>query len=314
MLNNHEETTPTIVFEKITRDNIDALLCKEAGSQVVAISFGELGAMGSGTQVNVVIRNEIWELKGYTTDYLSGVFERIDNWEDWPEQQQILFDVLPVLREINFNGFADGTYQRPIRGSFTHEDWEVLDMGFGNHLLVYGFLGAEISHEYRDAPVGALYKQWQQYIAAYAHKRNSALKAQKTEPKGHDIKGPWRFAVAGNIQKTRIDEKGILRYGTAVFKGNTKVYLMGRLWDERLPGESKTEIAVLGLSRRGRYTIDTVPVKLIENLRITRVYIPKVLALMSHHEYCDGWWGNTQEERDDASAFLKRLKEKYGIA
>lgn len=127
------------------------------------------------------------------------------------------------------------------------------------------------------------------------------------------MKSLWRYAVVGNIKKTHIDENGILRYGTAAFKGNAKVYLCGRLWDERLPNLNKAEIAVLGLSRGGRYYVDSVPIKLIENLRITRVYTPKVLDIMSDLEFCDGWWGNTQEERDDASAFLKRLKEKYKI-
>ena len=125
------------------------------------------------------------------------------------------------------------------------------------------------------------------------------------------MKNLWRYAVAGNIKKTRIDENGVLRYGTAAFKGNTKVYLCGRLWDERLPKENKTEISVLGLSRGGRYYVDSVPIELIENLRITRVYTPKVLDIMSNFEFCECWWGNTQEERDDASAFLKNFKEKY---
>ena len=127
------------------------------------------------------------------------------------------------------------------------------------------------------------------------------------------MKSLWRYAVVGNIKKTRIDENGILRYGTAAFKGNTKVYLCGRLWDERLPDENKTEISVLGLSRGGRYYVDSVSISLIENLRITRVYTPKVLEIMSDIEFYEYWWGNTQEERDDASSFLKRLKEKYGI-
>ena len=122
----------------------------------------------------------------------------------------------------------------------------------------------------------------------------------------------WRYAVAGNIKKTRIDENGILRYGTSAFKGNTKVYLCGRLWDERLPGENKTNISVVGLSRGGRYYVDYVPIELIENLRLTRVYQPQVLEIMSNFEFSHCWWGNTQEERDDASAFLKKFKEKYG--
>ena len=121
----------------------------------------------------------------------------------------------------------------------------------------------------------------------------------------------WRYAVAGNIKKTRIDENGILRYGTVAFKGNTKVYLCGRLWDERLPDENKTHISVVGLSRGRRYYVDYVPIELIENLRLTRVYQPQILEIMSNFEFCEGWWGNTQEERDDASAFLRRFKENY---
>ena len=125
------------------------------------------------------------------------------------------------------------------------------------------------------------------------------------------MKKPWRYAVAGNIKKQRIDENGDLRYGTAAFKGNTKVYLCGRLWDERLPNENKTEISVLGLSRGGRYYVGCVPIELIENLRLTRVYTPKVLEIMSDFEFCECWWGNSQEERDDASAFLKKIQDKY---
>ena len=127
------------------------------------------------------------------------------------------------------------------------------------------------------------------------------------------MKQEWRYAVAGNIKRSHIDENGILRYGTASFKGNTKVYLCGRLWDERLPEKNKTHISVVGLSRGGRYYVDYVPISLIENVRLTRVYTPSVLEIMSDWEFADGWWGNTQEERDDASAFLKSFKEKYKL-
>ena len=125
------------------------------------------------------------------------------------------------------------------------------------------------------------------------------------------MKKSWRYAVAGNIKKTRIDENGILRYGTSAFRGNTKVYLSGRLWDERLPRDNKKEIAVLGLSRGRRYYVDSVSIDLIENVRLTRVYKPKVLEIMSDFEFSDCWWGNSQEECNDALAFVKRWKEKY---
>lgn len=125
------------------------------------------------------------------------------------------------------------------------------------------------------------------------------------------MKQLWRYAVAGNIKKTRIDENGVLRYGTSAFKGNTKVYLCGRLLDERIPNENRKEISVLGLCRGGRYYVDSVPIDLIENVRLTRVYKPRILKIMSNFEYFNGWWGNSQEERDDASAFVKRWNEKY---
>ena len=127
------------------------------------------------------------------------------------------------------------------------------------------------------------------------------------------MKQEWRYAVAGNIKKSRIDENGVLRYGTSAFKGNTKIYLCGRLWDKRLPEKNNTHISVVGLSRGGRYYVDYVPISLIENVRLTRVYTPSVLEIMSDWEFADGWWGNTQEERDDASAFLKSFKEKYKL-
>lgn len=121
----------------------------------------------------------------------------------------------------------------------------------------------------------------------------------------------WKYAVAGNIKKSHIDENGILRYGTLAFKGNTKVYLCGRLLDERLPNEDRKEISVLGLCRGRRYYVDSVPIDLIENVRLTRVYKPTVLNIMSNWEFADGWWGNTQEEGEDALAFVKRWNEKY---
>lgn len=127
------------------------------------------------------------------------------------------------------------------------------------------------------------------------------------------MKQLWRYAVVGNIKKTRIDENGVLRYGTSAFKGNTKVYLCGRLLDERIPNENRKEISVLGLCRGGRYYVDSVPIDLIENVRLTRVYKPRILKIMSNFEYFNGWWGNSQEERDDASAFVKRWNEKYKL-
>jgi len=121
----------------------------------------------------------------------------------------------------------------------------------------------------------------------------------------------WKYAVAGNIKKSHIDENGILRYGTSAFKGNTKVYLCGRLLAGRIPDENRKEISVLGLCRGRRYYVDSVPIDLIENVRLTRVYKPTVLKIMSDWEFADCWWSNTQDEYNDALAFVKHWNEKY---
>jgi len=121
----------------------------------------------------------------------------------------------------------------------------------------------------------------------------------------------WRYAVVGNIKKTHIDENGILRYGTAALKGNSRVYIYGKNLEERLPDRDMSEITVLGISRSRREYFDTVPVELIENVRLTRVYKPRILELMSNFEYADGWWGCSQEARNDASAFVRWWKKTY---
>lgn len=121
----------------------------------------------------------------------------------------------------------------------------------------------------------------------------------------------WRYAVVGNIKKSRIDENGILRYGTSAFKGGTRVYIYGRKWDERLTENNKTDIFVVGLSRGRSYYACSVPIDLIDNVRVARVYSTKLLEIMSNHEFSDGWWGSSQEERRDAYAFVKKWNDKY---
>ena len=127
----------------------------------------------------------------------------------------------------------------------------------------------------------------------------------------YDPEKKWRYAVVGNIKKTHIDKEGILRHGTLTYKGNTKVYISGRLLEERLPDDNRTEITVLGISRGNRYYVESTPIDLIEYVRLTRVYSPRVLDIMYDREFEDGWWGNTQSERNDAVAFVKRWKEYY---
>ena len=111
----------------------------------------------------------------------------------------------------------------------------------------------------------------------------------------------WKWCAVGNIVRTRIDENGVLRHGTAAFSGGTKVYLCGKYW-----GASQSEITVIGLSRARHFRVCDVPVELIENVRLSQVFKPKVLEIMDNFEFWDTWWQNTEEDRAEAASFVSR--------
>ena len=116
----------------------------------------------------------------------------------------------------------------------------------------------------------------------------------------------WKYCVVGNIVKERVDENGILRYGTAAFKGGTRVYIEGKNLDYDFVSDY---VEVLGLNRHRRYTYEAVPKKLIENVRFTRTYKPKIMDMMYPYEGYDGWWGNSDEDGLDAKQFALNWPE-----
>lgn len=111
----------------------------------------------------------------------------------------------------------------------------------------------------------------------------------------------WKYCVAGNIVETRIDENGVLRHGTAAFRGGAKVYLNGRF---HVFGTNKKHIDVLGLTRGHRYQVIRVQTEQIENVRLQRVWKPKVLEIMNDWEFHNDWWHDTDEDRQDAERFV----------
>ncbi len=111
----------------------------------------------------------------------------------------------------------------------------------------------------------------------------------------------WKYCVAGNILRMRVDENGMLfRNGTAAFRGGAKVYLNGRF--HSFDAES---IEVVGLTRGHRFQVVRVPPQLIENVRLQRVYKPKVLEIMDNREFRDCWWHSSEEDRKDAERFVR---------
>lgn len=119
------------------------------------------------------------------------------------------------------------------------------------------------------------------------------------------MKRQWRYAAVGNVVKNRIDENGILRHGTKEFPAGAKLYLFGKYWDK-----SFEDISVIGFDRHKRYRVVDLSYEYIENLRIQRVYKPKVLEIMNSFEFEHVWWSNTEEDIKNIQDFLIRWNNK----
>ena len=120
-----------------------------------------------------------------------------------------------------------------------------------------------------------------------------------------DANNSWRFCAVGNITAQHMDKDGQVFYGTKAFSGGTKVYIYDRSY--LLNGES---VSVIGLNRFGRYVIERVPIDLIENVRVQRIFKPTVLKIMDYLEVMEGWpWrGRTADDRKALHAFISSLK------
>lgn len=117
-----------------------------------------------------------------------------------------------------------------------------------------------------------------------------------------DANNTWRFCAVGNIKAQHTDETGAVFYGTKAFSGGAKVYI-----DDRSRNLSNREIEVIGLNRFGRYAVERVPIDLIENVRLQRVFKPNVLKIMDYLETIEGcpWRGRTTADRKILKAFVE---------
>ena len=141
-----------INFEKITKENINEIKYED----VVVFSFAEAGAMGRMGDVEIITKKNN-EIKAYTTNYVFGILEKETSINAWEKEQKILFEILPILKKINFN-------TRIIRGHGHIEDWAVFDMGMGNHLIVRDYLDKQILEKYENAKLGEMYQSWKEFI------------------------------------------------------------------------------------------------------------------------------------------------------
>ena len=115
----------------------------------------------------------------------------------------------------------------------------------------------------------------------------------------------WRFCAVGNVVKQHCDEQGNTYYGTIALTGGTKIYIYDASW-ELNPGT----ISVIGLNRYKRFAWESVPIELIENIRLQRIYDPKILELMHISEWMEGatWRGRTAADKKHLISFIEAMK------
>ena len=126
----------------------------------------------------------------------------------------------------------------------------------------------------------------------------------------------WIFGTVGNITAKHIDEDGNTYYGTKAFTPGTKVYIGGKYWAPPIETDwdpSTTTIRVIGRNRFGRIAVERIPVFLIENVRVQRIYSPHILDIVSHIHALDGkeWWDNTVADRKGTENFVKMFKNLF---
>lgn len=142
-------------IETITKDNIK----KINYADVILIFFAESGAIGEAGRVDIITQDKKY-YKWYKTNYtFIGVTEVIEKLSDVVREEQKLFDILPILRELNFNHTL-------IRESYwINDEWWLSDLGFGNHLLIRNKeLITKLTKQFADYPINELYKLWEEII------------------------------------------------------------------------------------------------------------------------------------------------------
>lgn len=142
-------------IENITKENFKNINYND----VIIIFFAESGAIGEAGRVDIITR-KLNNYKQYKTNYTYiGVTELIENLSDIVREEEKLFSLLPILKDINFNHSL-------IRESYRiNNEWWLFDLSFGNHLLIKDkYLKIKIEEKSLNYPTNDLYKMWEEII------------------------------------------------------------------------------------------------------------------------------------------------------
>lgn len=142
-------------IETITKDNIKDINYDD----VILVFFAESGAIGQAGRVDI-IASKANEYKWYKTNYtFIGVTEVIEKLSDIVREEEKIFNILPILRELNFNHTL-------IRESYwINAEWWLSDLGFGNHLLIRDKeLTEKLMKKFSNCQINELYKLWEEIV------------------------------------------------------------------------------------------------------------------------------------------------------
>lgn len=142
-------------IESITKDNINFINFDD----VVLIFFAESGANGEAGRVDIITSKDN-HYKWYKTNYtFGGVTEAIETLSDIVREEEKLFNILPILRDLNFNHSL-------MRESYwVNNNWWLLDLEFGNHLLIKGNeLKLKLMSKLSKYSSNEYYKHWENII------------------------------------------------------------------------------------------------------------------------------------------------------
>lgn len=142
-------------IETITKDNIKDINYDD----VILVFFAESGAIGEAGRVDI-ITGKTNDYKWYKTNYtFIGVTEVIEKLSNIVREEEKIFNILPILRELNFNHTL-------IRESYWINDkWWLSDLGFGNHLLIRDKeLTEKLTKKFSNCQINELYKLWEEIL------------------------------------------------------------------------------------------------------------------------------------------------------
>lgn len=142
-------------IESISKENINNINYDD----VIIVFFAESGAIGEAGRVDIII-GKTNDYKWYKTNYtFIGVTEVIEKLSDIVREEEKLFNILPILRELNFSHTL-------IRESYwINNEWWLSDLGFGNHLLIRDKeLTEKLTKKFSNCQINELYKLWEEIV------------------------------------------------------------------------------------------------------------------------------------------------------